>query len=617
LPPGSGYSPPSTGNWVLLVTCALVILACLWYWVRVLGYDMAETVTSPVSEVIPGITSVWPAYMPRDDRGEEYQARPTAFPFSVVLIVLFGAYAVAVRAAAGVSSGHLTIFVFASGAVFLALLATLPYMYAADVYSYAAYGRMFALFHIDPAVQIVKLPPDDPYTKLWGEHLPTSSYGPLWTLVSAGVAFLATKNVGMTVLLYRGLAALAALGAAALIARCLRRIAPAQITQGVVFFLWNPLVLVESALSGHNDVVMAALFLAGISMHLFGRRFLATFFFSLSVLIKFATAPLIPIYLVMVLRQLPDWQKRIGFLAQAAVAGVIALTLTLIPLHSGSQDRVIPAAAQTDEPKSLYGSWIFEQGYINSLHELLFRAFRLQMGEQADDVRDVEFQGWWITPTKPTDLQLIASPNGQTIERLGQGTPLLVVQRYVDPGHDWLRVYEPQTGRKGYVSVEETDAIDRPAFAERDSALLRWERGRSPTAVRADFVIKTVGWAAFALAWLAALVYARDVRRFVLAATSLMLASYWLINSAFYAWYVVWALAFAALVPTSAPALLAALLSATALTIYATTSFDGIDGLEWIFTYRSLPALGLPLMLFAGACAARRLRARRVGASLR
>jgi hypothetical protein len=75
----------------------------------------------------------------------------------------------------------------------------------------------------------------------------------------------------------------------------------------------------------------------------------------------------------------------------------------------------------------------------------------------------------------------------------------------------------------------------RPALAERDPVLLRWEAGRSPTAVRADFVIKLAGWSAFGLAWLVALVYAGDLPRFLLAATSLMLASYWLINTAFYA----------------------------------------------------------------------------------
>jgi hypothetical protein len=126
--------------------------------------------------------------------------------------------------------------------------------------------------------------------------------------------------------------------------------------------------------------------------------------------------------------------------------------------------------------------------------------------------------------------------------------------------------------------------------------------GRSPTAERADLVVKLGAWFLFGLAWLAAIAYARDTRRFLLASVALLLASYWLINTAFYAWYVIWALALAALVPASGPALLASLLSATTLAIYATAGFDdNRDTLEWVFIYRSLLFLGLPLVLLAVA----------------
>src|SRR5262249_18829995 len=149
---------------------------------------------------------------------------------------------------------------------------------------------------------------------------------------------------------------------------------------------------------------------------------------------------------------------------------------------------------------------------------------------------------------------------------------------------------------------ENTDAIERPAFAQHDTELLRWEMGSSPTAVRADLVVKLASWSAFGLAWLVAVVYASDHRRFLLASTSLLFASYWLVSTTFYAWYIIWALAIAALVPTSAPALLTVLLSATSLTIYATTGFDDPrENLEWLFTYRSLVIFVLPPIFFAMA----------------
>ena len=560
----------------------------------VLVPQLGEAVPSHVGEVIPGAASLWPAFVPRDDRAE---ARSTTLPYVVVLLVLFSAYGVALRAVAGRSSRLLEIGVFGTGAIFLILLATSPVMLANDVYSYAAYGRMFALSGKDPARELTRLPPDDPYTKLWGEHLPPSSYGPVWTLISGGVAPLVGKRVGLTVLLYRGIAVLAVLGAAALIAICLRRMAPARLAQGVLFFLWNPLVILESPLSAHNDAFMVALFLAGIALHLQGRRFGAMVLFALSALVKFATAPLIPIYLVMVLRQLPDWRARRWFLVQAAAVGLLAMTITVLPFQFGSSGQ--PASAESGaEPSKPFGWWVFEQNYINSPHELLFRAMRIGMGEQPDDVHDVEFSGWWVAPTQPTSLQPTPQVNGSPVEPVTRGTPLLVIQPRANDS--WLRVYDPETKKKGYVLEEHTDAIQRPALAEQDPVLLRWEMGRSPTAQRADVVLKLAAWSLFGLVWLAALVYARDTHRFLLAATALLLASYWLINTAFYAWYVIWALALAALVPASGPALLAALLSATTLAIYATTGFDvNGDPLEWIFTYRSLLFLGLPFVLFA------------------
>ncbi len=503
-----------------------------------------------------------------------------------MLVVLFSAYGVALRAVAGRSSRLLEICVFGMGAIFLMLLATSPVMLSERrVFVRRLWPDVRSIRHRSGS-ELTRLPADDPYTKLWGEHLPPSSYGPVWTLISGGVALLAGKKVGLTVLLYRGIAVLAVLGAAALIAICLRRMAPARLAQGVLFFLWNPLVILESAPSAHNDAVMVALFLAGIALHLQGRRFGAMVLFALSALVKFATAPLIPIYLVMVLRQLPDWRARRWFLVQAAAVGMLAMTITVLPFQFGSSGQ--PASAESGaEPSKPFGWWVFEQNYINSPHELLFRAMRIGMGEQPDDVHDVEFSGWWVAPTQPTSLQPTPEVSGPPVEPLRRGTPLLVIQPRVNDS--WLRVYDPETKKKGYVLEEHTDAIQRPALAEQDPVLLRWEMGRSPIAQRADFVLKLAAWSLFGLVWLAALIYARDTHRFLLAATSLLLASYWLINTAFYAWYVIWALALAALVPASGPALLAALLSATTLAIYATTGFDvNGDPLEWIFTYRSL-----------------------------
>jgi hypothetical protein len=568
------------------------MLGCYLFPMAVLVPELAETVPSHVDEVIPGVASFWPAV-------DHREARLTVLPYVLTLAVLFGAYGVALRCVAGQSSPGLLTAVFGTGALIQGLLATSPVLLANDVYSYAAYGRMFALSHVDPALALTQLPEDDPYTKLWGEHLPPSSYGPVWTLMSAGIAVAATQKVGLTVLLYRGVAILAVLGAAAMIAVCLRRLASACVAQGVLFFLWNPLVGLESALSAHNDAVMIAFFLAGIALHLYGGRFGAILFFALSVLIKFATAPLIPIYMLMVLRQMPTSRARIRFLAQAAGAGMLALAIGVLPFQFGRPVQSTPAFKGPDPVNPVFGWWVFQQRYTNSLHELLYRAVRIQMGEEPDDVHDVEYWGWWAAATQATSLRSTPDDDGPLLELLPSRTAVLVIQPRMDDF--WMRVYAPQTGQKGYVLREHLDSTDRPALAESDPVLIRWEMGRSPIAERADIVVKLPSWILFGLAWLIAAFYARDVGRFLLAAPALLLASFWLIDPTFWPWYLIWAVALAALVPASGPALLSAVLSATTLMVYATMGFDDPrDSLEWIYTYRSITFFGVPLAVFAG-----------------
>ncbi len=51
----------------------------------------------------------------------------------------------------------------------------------------------------------------------------------------------------------------------------LRRVAPAYVEAGLALWLWNPLVLNEGVINGHNDLVLWAVTLAGIWLLVRGR----------------------------------------------------------------------------------------------------------------------------------------------------------------------------------------------------------------------------------------------------------------------------------------------------------------------------------------------------------
>jgi hypothetical protein len=457
-------------------------------------------------------------------------------------------------------------------------------MLSTDIYAYVISGRIFAVYKSDPYSETPVLPASDPYLPLWDMGYLPSWYGPLWTLLSGGIALLSGERIGLTVLLFRGAAIVAALAAAALLWGCLRRAAPHRAAQGLVFFLWNPLVVLETGLSGHNDTVMLALLLLGIWLHLRGRRALAVTAMTFSALVKYVTGLVLPLYVLVVLRHLSTWRERGRFLAMSAASAALAALIVFGLARAGPEAPVARAG--------------FEVGfYYNSVHELLFRALRVWLGEEPEYVRvPINFGGWWVATHMATELRSAPGPAAELLDRVEPGTTLLVIAPQED---QWPWVYNPATGRKGYVHEQALVETDRPAAADTDPVLAQLEAGpmSSPTALQANAWLRLLTWIAFGAFWLLAAWRATHLRGFVVWSAAVMLATYWLVITEAWPWYPIWALALAALAPTSRVAGLAALLSATVLSLYITGGYQGSDQ-EWIYTYRSLPAFVLPLALF-------------------
>jgi hypothetical protein len=450
--------------------------------------DLVTAQPSYAVEVFPWITPLNWRYV----RGPHAAA---AIRFLLLLLGLFILYALALRSVAGQQSRALETTVFGLGAGFLALQTVGPAMLSTDIFAYTTYGRIFGLYHDDPYAKGPWQFPADPYARLTYYLDVPSWYGPLWTLLSAVLAWLGGERIGLTVLLFRGLVIGAALAAGALIWASLRLIAPQRAAQGLLFFLWNPLVVLETGLSGHNDAVMVALLLLGIWLHLRDRRVLAVAALALSPLVKFITGLVLPLYVLMLLRQLPTWRERIRFLAVSAATVGLVLAAVLGLARGGLPDAGQASAARF---------------YENSVSELVFAALIPALGREQANI--------W--------LRLVT---------------LLVIGSF----------------------------------------------------------------------WLVAAWHATDLRSLLAWSAGLMLVACWFVIAETWPWYVIWALALGAFLPGSPPALLAALFSATVLSMHASLGYKGHSD-SWVYVYRSLPAYVLPLALFTlGYLARRVLRAAR------
>jgi hypothetical protein len=505
-----------------------------------------------------------------------------SFWFAGICAAEFIIYFVMLRLARRELSQRWQSFLFLAGAAFLLVQVFAPIMLSTDVYAYALYGRVVTVYHANPYDLAPPVAHDDQFLRFFGQDYLPSWYGPVWTLASAGLAKFGGGEVGLTVLLFRLTAVLAALVCAALIRACLRLTAPDRATQGMVFFLWNPLLVIETGLSGHNDSVMLLFVLLAVWLHLRGWKTGAVIALTLSALVKFLTGMLVPLYLLLVLREVKTWRERILFLARSGVAIAALAVAGSLLTHSNASGPVEQQAVATDF-------------YANNFHELILKKLRLSLGEDADSVKaPIYFQGWWLAAETNDFLRVAPDSNAPVLRPLAPGTRVIVI---APQESDWARVYDPAGHDRGWVDTTAFDDSTRPANADPLAKLFDTMTADRPIVQHANNLLRAALWAAFALFGLWCAWRTTNLEEFVVWSAAALLASYYLILTEIWPWYVNWAVALGALAPWRRPAKLALLLSICVMTLNITLGFEGSEA-DWVYQLRSLPAFVLPLALF-------------------
>ena len=79
--------------------------------------------------------------------------------------------------------------VIACSTVVIALATVGPPLFSHDLYSYALYGRMWALHHLNPYVQAPSVATNDPFRPVASNGL-RSVYGPLFTVISGSIVWI-------------------------------------------------------------------------------------------------------------------------------------------------------------------------------------------------------------------------------------------------------------------------------------------------------------------------------------------------------------------------------------------------------------------------------------------
>jgi hypothetical protein len=202
----------------------------------------------------------------------------------------------------------------------------LPLLFSRDVYSYAYYGKIAATYHANP---YVATPADFPHDSLAAFVGPKwfdtpAVYGPLWTQVSGVVARVA-DDVSAFVMWFRLIAIAASLATVFVVAGLVRRVRPDREAFAVAVVGLNPVVLFQSAASGHNDLVVALAIAAAIALVFSGRELWATAALALGTLVKVTAAVPLLLWWVAVAARRPRGQRVRALAPHVALGAGMAL----------------------------------------------------------------------------------------------------------------------------------------------------------------------------------------------------------------------------------------------------------------------------------------------------
>jgi hypothetical protein len=224
-----------------------------------------------------------------------FQRPIAAFIYLTILLVLFISYILLLNETAKkiVSHTHIWKLILI---VCIGLFFSYPATFSYDFFNYLFTAKTVLVYHQNPySVTPLSFAGVDPWTNFmrW-THL-SSAYTPLWIFLSL---FPFIAGLGYFILVLFATKAMI-LGFFLLACWALYRILvlkKSNVSYGLSLFALNPLILIETLISGHNDIVLIAFALVSVYFVTIKNSYLAWVFLSLSIASKLMTIVLLPAY---------------------------------------------------------------------------------------------------------------------------------------------------------------------------------------------------------------------------------------------------------------------------------------------------------------------------------
>lgn len=357
-----------TGKWLALCACAFV--ACFLLSVGILHtINQLENVLSPYVPFNSPLTVFGSGLL------HVLNIRSLAasnMTFTLITMLEFALYGIAAwliqriqqqESAQNLRRSQLVIWIGTILAGVLLLLT--PAMISHDIFAYATYGHIIINYHANPFFVVPSAFPHEPLLPFDDWKNTIAAYGPVWMGVCVLMSLFGKSSPLAYIFLFRAFALLIHLINAVLVMAILRAMGSTRrvVVLGTLLYAWNPLLLLEAALSGHNDLFMITFMLFGILLcvraeqHGFARArdyVLPIIVFALAVLVKYSALPLVCFYLVLLVRKSistnpgersrQQWQAAVSKGIVAAIAAGLVVAILYGPFFIGHSLSAITAS---------------------------------------------------------------------------------------------------------------------------------------------------------------------------------------------------------------------------------------------------------------------------------
>lgn len=177
-----------------------------------------------------------------------------------------------------------------------------------DLFNYMFDARIFTTYGLNPYQYKALDFPSDPWIRFMHWTHRTYPYGPLFLALSFIPSFLGFGKFVLTLFNFKLFTVASFLSSVILIDRIMKKINPKGKLLAISFFSFNPLIIIEVLVNGHNDIFMLFFLLVSIYFLIKGKNIYSLFFLLASAGIKFATIVFLPLYFLVFLYKRVNWQ---------------------------------------------------------------------------------------------------------------------------------------------------------------------------------------------------------------------------------------------------------------------------------------------------------------------